>query len=57
MNSLRSPATTNSSATSTPEERKVIEGCHYPVAHTFADLIKVKTRWSYGAMGYTAPIC
>ena len=41
---------------STPEERKVIEGCHtyIQMPATFSDLIKVKTRWSYGAMELAA---
>jgi hypothetical protein len=38
------------------EERQVVEGCHtyIQIPTTFADLIKVKTRWSYGAMELAA---
>ena len=33
-----------------PEERRVVEGCHAVInmPETFADLLKVKTRWTYG---------
>lgn len=40
----------------TDAERRVIPGCHtfIQMPATFADLIKVKTRWSYGAMELAA---
>jgi glycosyltransferase involved in cell wall biosynthesis len=35
-----------------PEERRVVEDCysHVNMPETFADLLKVKTRWTYGNM-------
>jgi cellulose synthase/poly-beta-1,6-N-acetylglucosamine synthase-like glycosyltransferase len=35
-----------------PSERRVVEGCYSTVSmpETFADLLKVKTRWTYGSL-------
>jgi cellulose synthase/poly-beta-1,6-N-acetylglucosamine synthase-like glycosyltransferase len=39
-----------------PHERRVVEGCYATVTmpQTFADLLKVKTRWTYGNLELSA---
>jgi glycosyltransferase involved in cell wall biosynthesis len=39
-----------------PAERRVVEGCHATVTmpRTFGDLLKVKTRWTYGNLELAA---
>jgi cellulose synthase/poly-beta-1,6-N-acetylglucosamine synthase-like glycosyltransferase len=39
-----------------PEERRVVDGCYATITmpQTFADLLKVKTRWTYGNLELAA---